>query len=298
LRDIDDCHTFVMMGSRVTLRARFASCAVLGAFVLCQVPASAQAPDDDAQTVQCLNLHEKAQKLRKSGALLQSRVALLSCAGETCPTMVRQDCIELLRDLERDIPSVSFELLLNGKDIDGAKFSDGDKPVVAGSKGVPYDVDPGVHKFKAEVPGVPAIETTEIVREGEKNRVVRFVSNVPAAASPLPAGERPVPPATWVFGAAAIAAVGAGAILGYTAENNLSQLTCKPYCTSSDVAPVRTMAAAADASFGGAILLAGIAGAFFFSRPVVTSEKQTTYELQPAAVLGAGFGGVSLRGSF
>jgi hypothetical protein len=57
------------------------------------------------------------------------------------------------------------------------------------------------------------------------------------------------------------------------------------------------MALAADASFGGAVLFAGLATVFFLARPVVP-EKEKEKDFHPTVLLAPGFGGFGAWGSF
>jgi hypothetical protein len=56
-------------------------------------------------------------------------------------------------------------------------------------------LDPGEHTFRFEVPGAAPVETRNVVREGEKNRIVR-VTFTPLAPTPSPAptGDTTAPP--------------------------------------------------------------------------------------------------------
>jgi hypothetical protein len=114
-----------------------------------------------------------------------------------------------------------------------------------------------------------------------------------------PTGPRPVPPMTWVFGGLALAAAGTGATLGVLAlgkKSDLDKLGCKPFCTDSQLSSTKTMTVAADVSFAGAIVFAGISTVFFLTRPVVPEKKDNG--LQPSAFVGPGYQGIGLRGSF
>jgi hypothetical protein len=169
------------------------------------------------------------------------------------------------------------------------------------------EFDPGVHKFKAEMPGRPPLEQTVVLREGEKNRVIRLDFTPPAARPghvvSLP---RPVPASVYVVGGIAVAFAGAGATMGVLALGKKNDLTtppngCSPFCTSSDVSSTRTLAMLADIGFGAAIISAGVATYLLVTRPAVQpkgKEGQPPVEVEPSALLGPGYEGVGLRGSF
>jgi hypothetical protein len=271
--------------------------------VVALIPAGARADKTPPTRQECLTLHEKAQVLRKSASLLDARQVLRACADEACPALVREDCVELLGEVERLVPSVTFEVVVEGQDVTNAKVFDGDQLLTDGLNGVPHALNPGVHKFRAEVPGKPPLDLTEVVREGEQNRVIRLEYQAPQQhAQALPPAEpverRPVPATAWVFGGLSVLAVGAGAVLGEIALSKRSQLTCSPFCTDADVTPVKTLSIAADASFGGAVVFAGLATVFFLTRPTLSLAPEKKPTVQPTAIILPGFQGFGLQGSF
>ena len=56
------------------------------------VTASARSEPDSAAAIDvkaaCLTMHKDAQILRRSGALLAARDAIVGCAQSSCPTMI------------------------------------------------------------------------------------------------------------------------------------------------------------------------------------------------------------------
>jgi hypothetical protein len=58
------------------------------------------------------------------------------------------------------------------------------------------------------------------------------------------------------------------------------------------------MSIAADASFGGAVIFAGLATTFFLTRPTVSPASEKKPTVQPTAVIVPGFQGFGLQGSF
>jgi hypothetical protein len=206
------------------------------------------------------------------------------------------------------MPSLAFEIVLDGKDIADAKITEGNRVVTESISGVAYEMDPGVHKFKAEIPAHDPIETTVVVREGEKNRVIRSDFTPPPVfppgggiLPPKPTGPRPIPPAAWVFGGVAVVAAGVGTTFGLLArgkKSDLDKLGCSPFCTESQVSSMKSMALVADIGFGAAIVSAGVATVLFVTRPVVLPKDKKETGLEPAAFIGPGYQGVGLRGSF
>jgi hypothetical protein len=292
---------------RTQSRSRIAAAGwgALGALVLLSSGASAQKAAPTRQ--ECLTHHEKGQQLRKSASLLEARQSLRACSNEECPALVREDCISLLADVERAVPSVTFEVVADGHDIAGAKIYDNDVLLTDGLKGVPHELNPGVHKIRAEVPGKPPLEATEVIREGEQNRILRLEYAPPPPPPNLlepakPTGPRPITAMTWLFAGLTVAAAGAGATFGVLALGKRNQLSCSPLCADSEVQPVKSMALLADASFGGAVLFAGATTIFFLTRPVVPEkdekDKDKEQGFHPTVLLAPGFGGFGARGSF
>jgi hypothetical protein len=267
----------------------------------------ANAQESGAPTRQeCVSLHEKAQELRKQSKLLQTRKTLRTCSNESCPALIREDCTSWLEELERAMPSIAFEIVLDGKDIAEAKITEGDRVLTDTIGGTSYEMDPGVHKFKAEVAGHNPIETTVVVREGEKNRVIRIdFTPPPLLGGPLvaaqPTGPRPIPATAWVFGGLAVAAAATGGVLGGLAlgkKSDLDKLGCKPFCTDSQLSSTKTMALGADISFAGAVVFAGLSTVFFLTRPIVPDKEGTGVALEASPFIGPGYQGIGLRGSF
>jgi hypothetical protein len=98
-----------------------------------------------------------------------------------------------------------------------------------------------------------------------------------------------------------VLAAGAGGVLGGVAlskKSDLDKLGCKPFCTDSQLSSTKTMAVAADASFAGAVVFAGLATVFFVTRPVVPIKDKKEIGLEPSAFIGPGYQGIGLRGSF
>jgi hypothetical protein len=266
------------------------------------LPAGAGAQNPPPPTRdECFSLHENGQVLRKKAALLESRQALRRCSDEVCPALVREDCVALLADVERGVPTVVFEVVVDGQEQANPRVFEGGQLLTDGLRGVPHVLNPGVHKFRAEVPARPPIESTEVIREGEQNRVIRLEYTTPAAAVVVreqPTGPRPIPAVTWVFSGLSVAALAAGSAFGALALSKRSQLTCQPLCTDAELSPTRTMSQVADASFGGAIVFAGLASYFFFTRPVVPTPGEQRLEVKATAFVGPGYEGVGVQGSF
>jgi hypothetical protein len=139
---------------------------VLLTSVLVALPAAA-----DLTKAECIGANTKAQSLRREGKLREARVSLLSCASDSCPAVLREDCVQRLDELERAAPTILFEVKDGaGHDmsqvrvtLDGAPFLD---KVTAGA----VLVDPGEHDFSFSAEGKPPVTQHVVIREGDKSR--------------------------------------------------------------------------------------------------------------------------------
>jgi hypothetical protein len=267
--------------------------------------ATVQADQGAAQRAECFNLHEKSQALRYDSKLIAARQTLRQCSNSSCPSLIAADCVRWLEEVERMVPSVAFEAAVDDKDVANVKVTEGDRTVAESITGTVVEFDPGVHKFKAQTPGKPPQEGTYVIREGEKNRVIRITWNSAQPKGGEPTGPRPVPSATYIFGSLAVAAAGGGAAMGYLAlkkKSDLDALNCKPLCSDTQVKPAKTDALIADIGFGVAAASAGLATFFYFTRPVVpgkdSDEKQPAPGVKPEAIISPTTLGVQLGGSF
>lgn len=138
---------------------------------------------------QCVDANTQAQDLRRDNHLLAARESLRVCAAQSCPRLVRNDCIQRLDEIETVIPSVAFEV----KDPDGQDLSDvtvtmDGKPLLTHLDGTPVEIDPGDHSFVFNAGGWAPRTLKLVVRQGDRLRreAVTLASSeaaVPAKAS-------------------------------------------------------------------------------------------------------------------
>ncbi|HEY6461525.1 MAG TPA: hypothetical protein VIY73_15265 [Polyangiaceae bacterium] len=261
----------------------------LAPLVLCAIAASTviaprgAAADDKAQ---CLTASDQGQSLRDDGKYHKAREAFAACARETCPSIVRRDCMKWLADLEQSWPSV----VVGAKDDKGADLVDV-KVLVDGAllvsrlDGNPAPVDPGEHVFRFETAGYPPVEQRVVVRAGEKSRLlaVQFATSTsapqgeaaaPAAGGPPDEHRTPRGPRTsaWVFGGLAVAAFGTEAFFGLSGLSDRSHLKSQPCaqtasCAQSSVDSIRTKFTVADIALGVGLVSAAISAYLFIVAP-------------------------------
>ena len=265
-------------------------------------PSGARAADK----LTCVDAHARSQELRKANKFRDSRAQLLVCADESCPNLVRTDCVAWLSQIEERVPVV----MIDARDADGRALTavrvivDGgrlidslDEPVVR--------LDSGQHQFRFEHDGSIPIDMNVSLREGEPRRtlLVKFVAarvanevrraapTTPgpplATAAPTPASStRSVHPrAPILTGAVAVAALGSLTYFGVRGLQAADQLRdeCSSSCAPARVAPVRTQLLVADISLATAVIMGGITAWFIWDNRRVT-ESDSIVSRTSAAV--------------
>jgi hypothetical protein len=246
--------------------------------ILTILVSSGRAFADDKQD--CIAASEAGQDQKLRGSLRGAREQLLICARDVCPAIVRQDCTQWLTEIIAALPSV----VVGARDWQGHDLVDVtvsvDGAVVASKlDGKPIAIDPGVHIFHYEsASGAAPVEEHMLIRQGERNRTLTVTFLPPPGAVPTSAESAPAPPParsrsplTYVFGGVGLAAIGAGTILGVSANSDASTAReaapagCAPNCPSSRVDSIKTKYILADVSFGVGIVSLGVATYFFFA---------------------------------
>ena len=138
---------------------------------------------------------EAAQKLRGDQQLLEAKTELITCAQEQCPEVVRNKCIEWLREVERAIPTIVVAVKDQaGNDTTAAAiWIDGELSTL-GVDGKPIALNPGAHELRVEIKGAaaPKVQNLVIV-QGEQFRKVE-VSFAPSTPPPVQPVQPLVPP--------------------------------------------------------------------------------------------------------
>ncbi|MGO9710319.1 MAG: hypothetical protein ACLQBL_15740 [Polyangiaceae bacterium] len=277
---------------------------------------SGSALADEPSKLECVQANEAAQSLRQSGKLHDARAQLLVCVATSCPAPVRSDCAERLKEVDKTMPTIIFDV----KDKDGialtavAVASDG-APLVARLDGTALPVDPGEHVFRFSSEGLPPLERKLVIREGEKDRHEPIALSAASLAEPPAA---PVPSSTThsssqgsstsstqrtiglATGGVGIVAVVVGAVLGLVAKSTYNNAIS--YCPSGPPSPcssqgVRESGTAHDqatastvAFVAGAALLAGGTAIY------LTAPRDGGVSVGPTAFVGGA--GLGLRGTW
>lgn len=246
---------------------------------------------DDAAT--CASAAESSQTLRGTAHLTLARQQLLACARDTCPRIVRHDCLRWLTEVDAALPSVVFRAHgVDGTDRTDVQVLVDGRRVTDRLDGIPLSMDPGAHVVRYVGSDGAVLDTRVLVAEGEQHRVLLVTlpssSGAPSsrqsaqlAASSTSDGRGPVPALSWALGAVAVGGAAAFAVLSLTGTSDYDHLedTCgrTRSCTDSQVRGARAQYIAADVAVGvGVAALGGAAWSFFTRSPAAAPAAGTT----------------------
>jgi hypothetical protein len=272
------------------MRVRTLRTVGLAAF-FCSLPfaSTPQAQAEDEKTA-CASSYENAQTLNRKAELLSARDAMRACAREVCPSFIKNDCIQWLADVEKNIPSVVLSAQVDGKDVHDVSVEMDGRPYVDSLEGHAAEVNPGRHTFLfkyKKVPTQPTQEVVAVVVEGQKNRPVQSTYTTP----PPPPDEihRPVPTSVYLLLGTGVLAMGSFATfsaLGLSKRNDLANTSsttgCSPFCSDSQVKPVKTDFLVGDISLAAGVVALGTAAIVFLARPTIVIRPKNPYEAAKA----------------
>lgn len=240
----------------------------IGCLLAAQAPSALAQPEGDAVKTACLFAHEHAQTARRVSRFSEARRHLRACGEESCPALVRADCVTWLGDLENVYPAIVFDAYVDGRQaLEARVFLDGEQ-IEDGIDGRSVPVDPGRHVVRIEVPGFPPNEQVIVVPEREHRIVSASFAHEktkPSEVGPVPGVSRPVPSSVWVAGGFAIAGAAFATVFGVLAlsEKNSLSTSCAPFCNSDELALLRRDMLVTDVSLG-VIVISTIAAAVLF----------------------------------
>jgi hypothetical protein len=227
------------------------------------IAAPARADDNAA----CVEQHSRASDHLDAKRLRAAKRDFLACAREACPRVVREECAAALARVEQDLASVV--VAAKGPDgeptVDVSVSVDGERAVTRlGAEAIA--VDPGERLFRFELASGERIEHKELIRQGEKNRLlsVDFSVHAPPPRSTARREEQPdtgLGAGFWVLGGVSVigfASFGFFALDGRAKEDDLD---CKPFCSEDQAEPMYRSYLIADISLAVG-LVAGAAAAW------------------------------------
>jgi hypothetical protein len=238
---------------------------------------------------ECMSAAESAQTHRRAGKLLQARSELLACAKTSCPRVVRDDCTRWLAQVDEVVPTVVLQARANGRDVTDVRVLVDGQLVATQLDGRETMIDPGPHVLRFERDGKLAEERV-VIAESQKARLLGVTFSEQAA--PESQKTRPVPAATWIFGAIGVVGLGAsayffGEAISFNAK--LNDLHCAPRCDPDDGDTLRRLTALGWISLGVGAASLVTATIFYLTRP----ERAA-----PTVGLQAGPGWIGASGTF
>jgi hypothetical protein len=231
----------------------------LGVALAAALVAQADAASADPTKQECVEANETAQGLRQHERLQAARGALAACLATSCPGPVREDCADRLAEIDRAMPTVVFAVTdPRGHDLVQVALRVDGNLVASRLDGVAIPIDPGPHALTFVPASGMVLETTIVVREGEKDRkepVVLLGKDADEVRVQRIAG----------FALAGLGAIGVviGGVLGVVAKSNYDgalQGECggdAQRCSPAGVAGVNAAHGEAAGATGG--FLAGVA---------------------------------------
>lgn len=276
--------------------------------VVVSAPGNVQAQS----TQECVDAHGEAQVLAKKTKIVEARSKALICAQDSCPKIVRSECIELLESLSKRVPSVVIAVTGPEGDMSDVVVEVDGVEVMDEVTGASLDVDPGTHTFVFRAEGHPPVEKRLVIREGVKRRFVQVTMGEepdeapppgpteapPPASSPPPDEPRVeskgVPVGPVILGAVGLVGLGMFAAFGAVGMGERSDLeACKPTCSDDEVDPVRTKFIIADISLAVGVVSLGVATIMLLSGDDEPEAARTSVSvvggpLQDGGMLGLG----------
>jgi hypothetical protein len=158
----------------------------IAAWVTSSWPAAAAA--DEPLT--CAQAYERAQDEKTTGQLKAAIEHLKRCVDAKCAKFIRKDCVQWMQDAKRALPTVVFSIREGGDEITDVEILCDDKMLIRMLDGKPIPVDPGLHDFTFNVPGLVPAERQVLIKEGERNRIIKVELGTPERIAPPP----PLPP--------------------------------------------------------------------------------------------------------
>lgn len=283
-------------------------------------PATGSSQPMNEATKACVDAYGSAQELRKNNDLLKARDAMITCAGQTCPGIIQNDCTAWLSQVSDAIPSIVLVAKVNEEDVFDVSVTMDGKVIAKQLDGKSIEINPGLHSFVFQRGTGAPIEKKEIIPAHSKSQIIGVswksgpVESAPAqGAAPAQEGAppelvRPVPPLFWVLGGVAVAGFGTFAALGLTGNSTKQNLesTCGSThtCVVSDVNSLETRFLVADIAVGVGALAAVSALTVFLLRPARAAHTLAVTSPALASPMALGIaptaGGAALRwtGSF
>jgi hypothetical protein len=256
-----------------------------------------KSPRDAVQPTkeQCIESHRQSQQAQNEGQLVHARELARTCTSLACPGLLVSDCARWLNDLDQRIPSVVFEVRLDGNPNRDAAVSADGKVVQEWTRGESFRLDPGEHQFRFELPNHEPIVQNLMLAEGMRYRIVSaefktpvapttttpLTSSTPASAPMEAPRARPTPVVVYpllVVGVVGVAGFATFGLLGKSKQSDLEK-SCSPDCTDHQLSSMKQKYLIGDISLGVGAASLITAGILYLTRP--EKEAPTTVGVMP-----------------
>jgi hypothetical protein len=213
----------------------------LVAFAFFILPATAAAAPPSSETKECIAAFDQGQRSKTEHHLKKAQQELLACTKETCPSVLRADCAEVLRNVQSALPSVVLAADDAGKDVTDVKVTNGAETLATTLDAKAIELDPGTYDFTFEHGDGKPVTVHFVLREGEQNRIVK-ASFHPKKPEPPPmktvtpprsAAGYVVPGALAALGVAGFVFAGVSKLAFASQRDELGN-TCAPNCTAAE----------------------------------------------------------------
>jgi len=271
----------------------------------------------------CSEAYEQTQTLRRDGKLSAARAPAIVCARDVCAEFIRVDCAKWFGEIEASQPTIVFHVLDGtGAETSAVRVSLDGASWLGALDGKAKPVDPGHHVLRFEIAGAPPRDEPIEVREGEKDRAVSVSFQPAPAPAAVPEAPRSAPEAPrqdgaagsaapWIVGGVGVAGLVVGAVAGGIVLHDKSVASGDCNETAHTCSPAGASAATAGKGLGpvstAGFVVGGVGvavGAVWLVLRRPSPPAQAARPTPPAAslaigpVLGAGGGGLRLRGAF
>lgn len=250
------------------------------------------APAQSVDRQACVDAYEGAQVATKRHQIARARQQVGVCLATTCPSVLRSECAQWMKDLEARQPTVVLQCTgPDGKPATNAEVRLDGAPLPHALDGAALDMDPGSHELVFSLAGERPLTVRAVVREGEKLQRVTaaFPTRTPVVvvAPPPPPAPRPMiarRPVPWtVYALGGLGIVGTGAFVGLGVWGNAGKddlQGCKPDCSKDATGEVRGRYIAADISLGVAVVSLGAATILYLTRGTTMETASTELPLR------------------
>lgn len=244
----------------------------------CAEAAPSDAPTASTQSsvvTECVEAHASGQELRQEGKLIESRTQFLRCSQETCPELVRSECLSSIDELRSQVPSVVFRISVDGEARSDVEATMDGQDLFSEMPTRALEVNPGKHRFIFRFGQLDPIERQVTITEGEKLVPVSAAfSSAPAETTeveppPATAEHRPIPLPVYVLSGVGVLGLGGFVGFGLATRSKEGELrsSCSPSCAQSEIDALENRALLADISLGIGVVALAAATTYYFLRP-------------------------------